>query len=165
MGKLILFTLSLLISLSSFSQSTNYDFWLGEWELSWEDQNKEIQKGSNVITKVLNDKVIQENFTSLEEDPESRFIGKSWTVYNPNTKEWKQTWVDNNGSYLDFKGFIDEDKKGFSRTVTTPKGKTIHQRMVFYDITEDSFTWDWQNSQDGENWNLQWRINYTRKVN
>jgi hypothetical protein len=35
--------------------------------------------------------------------------------------------------------------------------------MVFYDIKKDSFTWDWEGTQDGgETWNLLWRINYTR---
>ena len=163
MGKLFFLILLFAFSYKSYSQSSAFDFWIGDWNLTWTDQNDQIVKGSNTIEQVLNEKVIQENFTSLEEDLSKRFIGKSWTVYNPVKNEWKQTWVDNSGSYLDFTGFINENLKGFQRSFINPKGKKIYQRMIFHDIKEDSFTWDWQNSSDGENWNLQWRINYTRK--
>jgi hypothetical protein len=44
-----------------------------------------------------------------------------------------------------------------------PQGGTIISRMVFYDISEDSFTWDWESStDDGDNWTLNWRIEYSR---
>ena len=44
-------------------------------------------------------------------------------------------------------------------------GKTIIQRMVFYNITSTSIVWDWESSSDnGEHWKLLWRINY-KKVN
>jgi len=48
--------------------------------------------------------------------------------------------------------------------ITTPNGIIIQQRMIFYEIKKDSFTWDWENSTDyGKTWSLQWRINYKRK--
>ena len=38
--------------------------------------------------------------------------------------------------------------------------------MVFYDIGENSLTWDWESSLDGgETWKLQWRIFYIRMNN
>ena len=52
----------------------------------------------------------------------------------------------------------------FVRKFTDPEGNEVFQRMVFKDIEDNSFTWDWESSSDiGENWNLQWRINYKRK--
>lgn len=69
------------------------------------------------------------------------YIGKSWTVWNLTSKEWKQTWVDNQGSYLDFEGAI------------------VDGNPVFPEISEKAFCWDWENStDDGKTWNLAWQI-------
>ena len=50
------------------------------------------------------------------------------------------------------------------QTAVVEKGdKKIQQRMVFYDITEKSMTWDWEISSDGgDTWKLQWRIFYEK---
>ncbi len=159
------FTSILLLSISicSFAQTDAYDFWIGDWELTWQGPNKELKKGENKIERILNNKVIQENFTALEGDDSSRFKGKSWSVYKPNTNQWKQTWVDNSGAYLDFEGFTEDSLIGFKRSFTDKNGIERHQRMIFYDIKEDSFLWDWQSSTDSKNWTLLWRINYQRK--
>lgn len=77
-------------------------------------------------------------------------------------KKWKQTWVDNSGGYLDFEGKAEKGRMTFFRTARR-NGKEIRQRMVFYDIYKDRFTWDWESSADeGETWKLAWRINYKR---
>ena len=165
MDKLMLISILLCFSFSSYSQSEAFDFWLGDWDLTWQGQNNEIKKGINKIEPVLGGKVIQENFSSLEGDEASRFIGKSWTVFNPQTEEWKQTWVDNSGAYLDFEAFFEDSIKGFQRSFINPKGQKLYQRMVFKDINENTFIWDWESSNDTENWTLQWRINYKRKSN
>jgi hypothetical protein len=42
-------------------------------------------------------------------------------------------------------------------------GKRIRQRMVFRDVKADSFTWDWQRSDDdGASWKTTWQIAYRR---
>jgi hypothetical protein len=42
-------------------------------------------------------------------------------------------------------------------------GKEIVQRMVFKEIKNDSFTWDWEKTEDGgKTWKLEWRINYKK---
>ena len=139
-----------------------FDFWVGEWNLTWTTNGAEAH-GKNVIERTLNDKVIQENFEALDGGFKG-YIGKSWSVYNPSTKTWKQTWVDNQGGYLDFIGGKDGDRFFFRREAISPStGKPITQRMVFYDITADSFMWDWESSVDnGKTWKLQWRIDYQR---
>jgi len=55
------------------------------------------------------------------------------------------------------------NKMILSREVETKKG-TIMQRMVFYNITDKSFDWNWEASVDhGKNWQLNWMIHYSRK--
>jgi len=91
------------------------------------------------------------------------FQGMSVSVSDPTRNIWKQTWVDNQGSYLDFEGTFDGEKRIFVRRFTTPEGMEMIQRMVFSNISEDSFMWDWESSTDeGSTWNLNWRVQYTR---
>lgn len=144
-----------------------FDFWLGKWNATWTNPDGSLGKGINTITRILNGKIIKENF-EVKEDPKTKgFIGLSFSAYSPSTKAWKQTWVDNQGSYLDFYGKFEGDKRIFQREFIAAtgkfKGKKIMQRMVFYNIQHESFDWDWEVSPDeGKTWTLRWRIKYTR---
>lgn len=142
---------------------TQYDFWVGKWDATWDEGQGKVGKGTNIITKILDEKVIQENF-EIHGGANAGFKGRSMSVYNPGRKEWKQAWVDNQGGYFDFTGMVDQDKKIFqTKTQKLPNGSTRIQRMVFYNIEKDSFTWDWEASVDeGESWKLLWRIEYKR---
>lgn len=139
--------------------SSQFDFWVGEWNLSWLDNEGKTLTGKNKVNKIMGGCTIEENFST----DDGSFIGKSFSVYNSQKGYWEQTWVDNSGAYMNFTGGMDGDKMILSRTVTGKQGNEITQRMVFYDISNDKFTWDWESSTDGgTNWNLQWRLNYTR---
>ena len=139
-----------------------FDFWIGEWNLTWQDSDSTIGTGKNTISRVMNDKVILESFVGLTGQNEG-YVGKSWSVYNRQLKEWKQTWVDSQGAYLDFHAEFSDDNRMFVRKFTGPNGKEVLQRMVFRGIKKNSFTWDWQSSTDGgETWKLQWQIAYRR---
>jgi hypothetical protein len=164
MKHIITTVLFVLFCLPSFGQAqiseTTFDFWVGEWEASWTGQDGKAGTGKNSITKVLDGKVIEENFHDLG----SGFKGKSLSVYNPNTGQWHQAWADNQGGYFDFIGEVEGDSRIFRTKMVERNGKKFIQRMRFYDISNENFTWDWESSTDGgENWNLLWRINYTRK--
>ncbi|MDZ7757699.1 DUF1579 family protein [Rhodohalobacter sp.] len=141
-----------------------FDFWLGEWELTWQNGDGTTATGKNTVRRILGGHVIEENFEALTGDM-AGYEGKSYSVYNPQTGEWKQTWVDNGGSYLDFTGDITDGNRIFHRTAFTAEGDRFLQRMHFYDITEDSLSWDWERSLDeGETWELMWRIQYRRSL-
>lgn len=173
MRLIILFSITFL-SMTGISQAQTsivdlepeeyFDFWVGEWELSWTDQQGNAGAGTNTIEKILDNVVIQENFSATEGRLEG-YKGRSMSVYNPQRQSWHQTWVDNQGGYIDLTGSVEGDKRIFqTEERTLPNGNTIINRMVFYDIKENSFTWDWESSQDdGVSWNLNWRIFYQRK--
>ncbi|MDJ0646627.1 MAG: hypothetical protein QNJ57_11650 [Flavobacteriaceae bacterium] len=154
-------TMQLYSQVNDSLNASSYDFWLGEWNLSWDLPDGKKGKGVNKIVKILDDKVIQENF----EDLQSGFKGMSLSVYNPNRKIWKQSWADNSGGYYSFDGAIEIDGKKVFKTKTVERNdKKIIQRMVFEDIQKDSFTWDWQGTADGgKTWKSLWRIYYRRK--
>jgi hypothetical protein len=162
-------TVTLLIGLCvpSFSQgdeTTWFDFWVGKWEVSWEEAGGKIGKGTNTVTKILDNAVIQENFKALEGSSKG-YLGTSLSVYNPKRKMWHQGYADNKGGYFNFIGERRGEKRIFKTDLVISGDKQIIQRMVFYDITETAMTWDWEASEDGgKTWKLNWRIFYKRII-
>jgi len=142
-----------------------FDFWVGEWNLTWTDAQGQTQKGYNRIVKILDDQVIQENFKTIAASESAPvFKGMSLSVYNPRTEQWHQAWTDNQGGYYNFFGQFEGDKRMFVTTSTDQQGKEVIQRMVFHDITQHAFIWDWESSNDGgQTWQLNWQIHYQRK--
>jgi len=144
----------------SSSKCRQFDFWLGEWELIWFDKDGNEQKGANTITSILNGCVIQEQFDG---NPAMNFKGMSVSVFNEKKDLWQQTWVDNNGGYLDFTGGFQNDVMTLSRE-TERNGQEIMQRMRWYDIEKDSIKWAWESSKDGgKSWQTNWLLYYKRK--
>lgn len=142
--------------------STTFDFWVGKWDASWQNPQGVTEKGTNFIEKILDGRVIQEHFVILSGQNKG-FKGTSISVYNPVTKSYHQAWADNSGGYFDFIAEVDGEKKIFTTQPRKRGDDTIIQRMVFYDIKHESFTWDWELTKDhGKTWSLQWRIHYTR---
>jgi len=151
------------LSQETGGDSTSFDFWVGRWSLRWTDPDSTRATGENVVRKVLGGAVLQENLRALS-GANAGFDGMSVSVFSGADRRWRQTWVDNQKGYLEFTGGAMGDKRFFARTGTGPDGKTIHQRMVFYNITPDVFDWDWERSSDGgKSWTLEWRIHYERK--
>ena len=132
---------------------TQFDFWLGEWSLHWGEDGA----GKNRVERILDGKVIQENFTGPD------LAGISVSVYDASRGLWCQTWVDNNGSYLDFTGGFDDGKMILTRDAIV-RGEKCKQRMLWFEINADKFEWNWERSDDGgQTWRVLWNIHYTRK--
>ena len=143
---------------------TGLDFWLGEWEASWPaSPGTPAGTGTNRVEKILDGCVVSENFAG---NGPGALVGRSYSTFNPQRKLWRQTWVDNQASYLDFVGDLSKpDEKIFSMDATGRDGKPVRMRMVFHHITADSFDWRWEKSADGgKTWQLQWPIRYTRRT-
>lgn len=141
------------------TDSTLFDFWVGDWRLEWKNRDGSISKGKNSITRILDGKVIKEEFTS-----EIGFNGISHSVFNTTTRTWQQTWVDNQGGYYNFDSDLSGQNRIFKTKPGTEGNKQIISRMVFKDISKNSFTWDWVQSEDnGKTWTLQWQIFYHKE--
>lgn len=136
------------------------DFWVGEWDLTWTVEGQE-GLGANSVTKTLGGAVIHEHFEGLE-GPYAGYLGESFTTFNSRQNTYFQTWVDMNGGYLDFIFEYENENYIFSREADFGEGP-IKTRMVFYDITPNGFTWDWQRLMpEDDDWELRWRIHYQR---
>jgi hypothetical protein len=152
--------------MASVPAKRQFDFWLGEWDLTWPGEQSglpagQIGRGTNNIKAILDSAVIEENFVDLAP---SSLRGMSVSVHNQRLGKWQQTWVDNQSSYLDFVGEFQDGKMILSRRATTKDGKEIIQRMVWHNIAKDQLDWNWEASQDGgKTWKVNWQIHYKRK--
>ena len=137
-------------------ESRQFDFWVGTWDLTWPKDGK----GTNSVTFELDSAVIMEHFSGESSMP---LRGMSVSVYNLRRKTWLQTWVDNQGGYLDFVGGFSEGSMILERTAVV-QGKEILQRMVWKNISHNSFDWSWEQSADrGKTWQVNWPIHYSRR--
>lgn len=133
--------------------NSQFDFWLGTWDVTWGDDGA----GTNHVLRIMDGKVIQENFSA------PGLQGMSVSVYDPERQLWCQTWVDNNGSYLDFTGQFADGKMTLVRNAIV-QGAACQQRMVWYNLAPDGFDWNWERSDDGgQTWQVKWQIRYTRR--
>ncbi len=131
------------------------DFWLGEWDATWEGGG-----GTNVVTRELGGAVVVERFQA---GPPETFTGMSVSVPDPNPPGWRQTWVDSNGSYWAFVGGPRDDGSFVFGTPERVDADLHFKRMVFHSITEHSFRWRWESSADGARWHEKWAISYRRR--
>ena len=132
-----------------------FDFWVGDWDLTYGDGGK----GRNRITKILDGCAILEEFAGA---PGTTLHGKSFSTFDRGARRWKQAWVDNTGSYLDFTGGMEGDRMILSRDAER-EGRRFRQRMIFTDIKAQSLKWLWQRSDDdGASWKTLWEIDYKR---
>jgi hypothetical protein len=129
------------------------DFWLGHWECRWEGG-----QGTNRIEKILGGRVVFEQFDGR---PGMNLQGRSWSVHDSAMGKWRQTWVDNEGTYLDLVGGKEGDR--FVLLLVRLTEETPFKRMIFQNITREAFDWHWQASADrGKSWSDGWYIRYRR---
>ena len=145
------------VTACSQPEADQFDFWIGEWDAIYSDT---LKPAFNRIVKPYNNCIIEENFS----DPNTGFKGKSVSGFNPKTKKWQQTWVDNQGAYIALTGEFKDGKMQLNNELLKADGKKVLQRMLFYNIEKDSFDWSWDSSTDeGKSWTVNWKIHYVRK--
>jgi len=135
-------------------EAGQFDFWIGDWDLDWANG-----KGTNSIDRILGDCVIRENFAGA-----GGFAGGSLSMWRPKEKQWRQIWMDNQGTHLSFAGGWDGEQMVLvsEPPAGAPNGRA--SRMRWHDIEDDSFVWTYEGSgDDGATWKTIWEINYTRR--
>jgi len=147
-------------------EQKQFDFWVGDWDLTSPGSKPgELLHHHNTIKRILNGCIVQESFVGSDAPEQGpQLLGASVSVFDVASGKWKQTWVDNQGSYLDFTGEFKDKQMVLSREATRPDGTKILQRMVWKNITQNEFDWSWERSKDkGQTWEVLWPIHYKRK--
>lgn len=134
-----------------------FDFWLGEWDLSWGDGDT----ATNSVYLDFDGRVLVESFDGR---PSLELQGMSVSTFDVDRQQWRQTWVDNQGStYVFTGGFRDGTME--LRTETQIDGRPAVLRMRWFNIHEEALDWAWERSDDGgTTWQALWEVAYSRVV-
>ena len=141
--------------------SSQFDFWVGTWTMETETRSDprkdewQKSKSTNKIEKVMDGKVIQENFSG------DGLTGKSWSVYDAKNGVWRQTWVDNQSSYISLVGKFENGQMVLNK-LPNAEGERPY-RMIFKDIKKDSFEWIWEIQMKDGKWAPMFICHYKRK--
>jgi hypothetical protein len=136
-----------------------FDFWLGEWEVTPVGAAPNAPRPQSRIEKILNGCVILENWM-----PPGGAGGKSFNIYNRQTQKWEQFWVDSSGSAIRFTGEVRDGNMYYTTESTAPSGGKTLGRMTFFNLGPDRVRQLWEQSRDGgKTWSVAFDGMYNRK--
>jgi hypothetical protein len=143
------------------------DFWVGEWDLEFTNPDGTIGRAENrITTDEQGDCVISEHFRQPGGGPGgSDYTGASYSIYDAQTRSWRQLWVDNGGGMFDLRGGpVSGERHVFALTTIEPRGPNqLTMRMIWEDVTADSLVWRWQARQPDGGWQDRWVLRYRRR--
>jgi tetratricopeptide (TPR) repeat protein len=132
------------------------DYWIGEWDVKGAAQNQVA--GASSIQLILGDCIIFENWTGA-----GGTNGKSFSFFNSETGQWRQTWVDDKGGLLEFTGFFKDGAMHFTAPATF-KGRKALQRMTLFNISPAQMRQLGEQSTDeGKTWSVIYDLIYNRR--
>lgn len=132
-----------------------FDFWIGEWDVT---QNGQFA-GTNSIQPILGQCAIFEQWESA-----SGSLGKSFNYYDPGHDRWRQIWISDSGTFIEFTGEARDNGIFYTaETVNPTDGSVTHHKFEFTQIDKGSVRQYWQTSTDGgESWQSIWDGRYER---
>lgn len=148
----------------SAAEHRQFDFWLGEWQV-FDPAGKSV--GQSRIESVLNGCVLAEHWTSGG-NPPGAGDGKSFNLYNAQTGQWEQFWVDAQGTRLVLNGNFAAGSMVLSGQQPKPDAKTgiaQRERITWTPNADGSVRQLWESSvDDGKTWTIAFDGQYRRKA-
>lgn len=144
----------------SAPEFNQFDFWIGEWDV-YPNGTTQIVAQSK-IEKLYNNCALRENWMPLKGG-----AGGSLNGYDPETKNWRQTWIGSQPGHVDFIGGLAEGKMvltGNWRNVNGP-GQSALTRMTYSTNGDGSVRQHGEQSTDfGVTWKTSFDFIYKRKA-
>lgn len=133
-----------------------FDFWIGEWDVSQSGQ----AAGTNDIQPILGHCVIFEQWESL-----SGSLGKSFNYYDPGYDHWRQIWISDSGTVIEFTGQARDGGIFYTaETINPADGAVTHHKFEFTQNDDGSVRQFWATSTDAkETWTTSWDGHYERQ--
>ena len=124
-------------------QYRQFDFWLGEWDLVGVDGKKSAE---DKVVSILGGCAIQENWTAVKSGQ-----GLSLSAFDPATKHWHQTLMDDSGAVLKLEGELADGKMILvgQRPSQKEKGVTITHRIAWTVLPDHRVRQFWEASTTG----------------
>ncbi len=133
----------------------DFDFWIGDWRVT---QNGQFA-GENRISAIMGHCLIFEEWTSA-----SGGEGKSFNYYDPGQDRWRQIWVSDSGTFIEFTGEARDGGIFYTAQTTNPADGAVTQHKFEFTQNDDgSVRQFWQTSTDeGATWTTIWDGRYDR---
>jgi hypothetical protein len=142
-------------------ESQQLNFWVGDWNVApWSAPpgTPNNVAGTNLVTPILENCVLLENWKGAGGGE-----GKSMNFFEPSTRKWRQIWVADGGSTLDYAGEFKDGAMRFEGKTMIPNGYIL-QRLTFTPFGKDTVRQTFHNSLDsGRTWNVTFDARYVRK--
>jgi|SRR5579884_333750 len=139
------------------AQHRQFDFWLGDWTVHNRTDGKVA--GTNNVTRLLDGCVIQEHWQGA-----GGGSGTSLNIYDAASKQWHQTWVDNQGGLLVLNGAFNGRAMVLSGKRNGRDGRPVLDRITWVLQPNGAVRQEWIASRDGgRHWTLIFDGIYTRR--
>lgn len=138
-------------------EARQFDFWIGQWDVYGTNGQ---QLGENRIEEHLNGCMLLENWTGGLGGS-----GKSINFFDPGEKTWRQVWVADAFSALDYTaGEYRDGAMRFTGRTKTPAGEPVLQKLTFFNVSADTVRQVFESSRDGgQTWREDWVGIYVRR--
>jgi hypothetical protein len=122
-------------------EARQFDFWIGDWEVTQPDGKK---AGENRIESISAGWGLLENWNGA-----GGGVGKSLNTWLPDRKQWRQFWV-GNGEALELTGGLNgQGEMVLTGMTSTASGATQLERITWTPRADGSVRQHWQQSVDG----------------
>jgi hypothetical protein len=139
------------------AEHRQFDFWLGHWEVFTPDGKK---AGDNTIESIDGGCALIERWRGS-----GGFTGTSLNSWDRGTRQWRQHWVDNQGSLLRLAGALDGRRMVLGGADAHPSkpGVALRQRITWTPLPDGAVQQVWQTSEDeGSTWTTVFDGRYRR---
>jgi hypothetical protein len=143
----------------SSPESRQFDFWVGEWEVT--DSAGRVPMGSSRVVIEELGCVVHENWTG-----QGGGTGQSFNFYQRRTGKWEQMWVSSAGSYLHLIGGLEGRTMVLQAEIPAPNGTgTVLSQLRWSPEPDGRVRQLWRQSRDGgQTWTVAFDGWYRRKV-
>lgn len=127
------------------SQYREFDFWLGQWQVS-SATNENVSHSK--ITLINNGCGLLEEYKTA-----SGFQGKSLNIFDAQTQQWHQTWIDSSGSLLMLSGDLEDNSMVMTGKTHDKEGQVILNKITWTPFKNGDVRQHWQtSSNNGSTW-------------
>lgn len=122
------------------AESRQFDFWLGEWDVSTPDGKP---AGTSRIELIANGAGLLENWTGAK-----GVVGKSLNAFNAAKKQWQQFWVGAGGGVLELSGALVDGQMTLQGEHVVGGTPTV-EKITWTPNADGSVRQHWEQSTDG----------------
>lgn len=145
-------------------QARQFDFWIGDWDVTpfqmAPGPNLPLM-GTNRIEPQLEQCMLVEHWTG---GGPGGGQGKSINFWDTNRNKWRQIWVADGGTSLDYEGEFRDGAMRFEGWTLAPNGTRVLQKLTFFHIHRDTVRQLFETSTDsGRTWQPGFDGRYVRR--